>query len=210
MIGYYNYTVWLTYIGMISGVSGLGFAATGHPFVAVLCLLFSGFCDLFDGRVARTKKDRTEEERRYGIQIDSLSDLVCFGVLPTAIGYAAGLRGFYWLPLFCVYTLAALIRLGYYNVTEETRQKESEEVRKFYLGLPVTSAAIIFPFFYGLYFFIPAISIYVYAVVLAMTAILFVAPIRVAKPHKTGIYALIALGAAIAAFLIVMRIFWWK
>ena len=88
MIGYYNYTVWLTYLGMISGVSGLWMAATDKPLFAVLCLLFSGFCDLFDGKVARTKKNRSDEERRYGIEIDSLSDLICFGVLPAAIGMA--------------------------------------------------------------------------------------------------------------------------
>ena len=50
MIGFYNYTVWLTYLGMISGISGLWLAATGKPLFAVLCLLFSGFCDLFDGK----------------------------------------------------------------------------------------------------------------------------------------------------------------
>lgn len=41
-----------------------------------------------DGRIARTKKDRTEQEKRFGIQIDSLNDLVCFGVLPAAIGWS--------------------------------------------------------------------------------------------------------------------------
>ena len=99
MIGFYNYTVWLTYLGMISGVSGLWFAAMGKPLFAVLCLLFSGFCDLFDGKVARTKKDRSDEERRYGIEIDSLSDLICFGVLPASIGFSIGLKEWYWVEI---------------------------------------------------------------------------------------------------------------
>jgi hypothetical protein len=43
---------------------------------------------MFDGKVARTKKDRTEQEKSFGIQIDSLSDLVSFGVLPAVIGFA--------------------------------------------------------------------------------------------------------------------------
>lgn len=53
-----------------------------------LFLLLCGLFDAFDGRVARRKKDRTELERQFGIQIDSLTDLVAFGVLPACIGIA--------------------------------------------------------------------------------------------------------------------------
>ena len=67
MIGYYNYTVWLTFVGMLSSVVGMGFAVQGKIIAAVICLMFSGFCDMFDGIVARTKKDRTDEEKRFGI-----------------------------------------------------------------------------------------------------------------------------------------------
>ena len=200
MIGFYNYTVWLTYLGMISGVSGLWLTANGKPFFAVLCLLFSGFCDLFDGKVARTKKNRSDEERRYGIEIDSLSDLLCFGVLPAAIGYSIGLKAWYWLLLFCAYVLTALIRLGYYNVTEESRQQKTKEVRRFYQGLPVTSAAIVFPFAFAFVYFELRFSIYIYAAFLALSALFFVTPIRVLKPRKAGIYVMLGIGAAIGLF----------
>jgi len=63
LIGFYNYTVWLTFIGMLSSVVGMGFAVQGKIIAAVICLMFSGFCDMFDGIVARTKKDRTDEEK---------------------------------------------------------------------------------------------------------------------------------------------------
>ena len=70
----------------ITTSAGLGIIVslygTGHPFLGVFCLMFCGFCDAFDGKVARTKKNRTEQEIKFGIQIDSLSDLVAFGVLP--------------------------------------------------------------------------------------------------------------------------------
>lgn len=62
---------------MLSSVVGMGFAVQGKIIAAVICLMFSGFCDMFDGIVARTKKDRTDEEKRFGIQLDSLSDIVC-------------------------------------------------------------------------------------------------------------------------------------
>ena len=50
--------------------------------------MFSGLCDAYDGKVARMKKVRTEEEKAFGIQIDSLADMVAFGVLPACIGAA--------------------------------------------------------------------------------------------------------------------------
>ena len=52
--------------------------------MALLCLMFAGFCDMFDGKIASTMK-RTKQEKRFGIQIDSLSDLICFGALPALI-----------------------------------------------------------------------------------------------------------------------------
>ena len=81
MVGFYNYTVILTYLSLCSGITGIYFAlAYSRPGIAVFCLLFSGFCDAFDGRIARTRKHSTEQEKRFGIQIDSLSDLLCFGL----------------------------------------------------------------------------------------------------------------------------------
>ena len=73
---------------MISGVIGIIVTMTGigHPYVGTMFLMASGLFDAFDGRVARTKKDRKETEIKFGVQIDSLSDLICFGVLPMAIG----------------------------------------------------------------------------------------------------------------------------
>ena len=82
MIGVYDYTVILTYLSLLSGASGIivCLKGIGHPYLGMFFLLFSGLCDTFDGKVARSKKNRTEREKRFGIQIDSLSDLVAFGV----------------------------------------------------------------------------------------------------------------------------------
>ena len=90
MIGYYDYTVLLTYFSLVSAGLGILISLHGdcHPYIGVFFLLFCGLCDAFDGKVARTKKNRTEEECKFGIQIDSLSDLVAFGVLPACIGEA--------------------------------------------------------------------------------------------------------------------------
>ena len=68
MLGFYNYTVILTYMSLISAVVGTTLAFEGNTFGAVFCLMFSGFCDMFDGKVAKTM-DRTEDEKKFGIQI---------------------------------------------------------------------------------------------------------------------------------------------
>lgn len=154
MIGYYNYTVILTYMSLVSSVIGMFLAAgyggmESHPEYAIICLMVSGLCDMFDGRIARTKKNRTENEKKFGIQIDSLCDAVCFGVLPSVIGYSVGMKDWIDLPILVIFPLCAIIRLAYFNVSEEERQKKTSEKRKVYEGLPVTSVALIFPLIYS-------------------------------------------------------------
>lgn len=90
MIGYYNYTVILTYLSLISALFGTHLAFRGEPVGALICLLLCGAFDSFDGMVARTKKGRTEEEKKFGIQIDSLVDMFSFGIFPAIIGYTMG------------------------------------------------------------------------------------------------------------------------
>ena len=56
MIGYYNYSVILTYVGLGSAVLGMVQAMEGNLRIAILCLMVCGFCDMFDGAIARTCK----------------------------------------------------------------------------------------------------------------------------------------------------------
>ena len=81
MIGFYDYTVVLTYISLVCSIFGMTQAISGRFRTAIVCLALSGLCDMFDGKIARTKKNRTEDEKLFGVQIDSLCDVVCFGSL---------------------------------------------------------------------------------------------------------------------------------
>lgn len=148
MLGFYDYTVVLTYISLVISVFGMTRALAGDFKVAILCLALSGLCDMFDGKIARTKKDRTEDEKKFGIQIDSLCDVVCFGVFPALICYCLGMDRIPGIIILCLYCVASVIRLGYFNVMEEKRQNETSELRQYYQGLPITSMAIILPFIY--------------------------------------------------------------
>lgn len=60
MIGFYDYTVVLTFLSILTSVFGMTQAMDGHFRIAIVCLALSGLFDTFDGKVARTKKDRSE------------------------------------------------------------------------------------------------------------------------------------------------------
>lgn len=68
MIGFYDYTVVLTYISLISSIMGMFCAIDGKLPFAVFCLAFSGLCDMFDGKMPRTKKNRTDVRNRLGFR----------------------------------------------------------------------------------------------------------------------------------------------
>ena len=219
MIGFYDYTVILTYLSLLSGASGIIVCLNGigHPYLGMFFLLFSGLCDTFDGKVARSKKNRTSQEQLFGIQIDSLSDLVAFGVLPACIGIAMlrcslqyttqpsiHLTRLQAKPVFfqviltviaAFYVLAAMIRLAYFNVLEEEDQNRDENGEKIYLGLPVTSAALIFPAVLLLHVFISADLTLLYFGVLIVMGFLFLSKIHIKKPQNKQIALMIFFGA---------------
>ena len=216
MIGIFDYTVWLTYLSLTFASLGIvvSLQRTEHPYIGVFFLLLCGLCDAFDGKVARTKKNRTDFEKKYGVQIDSLSDLVAFGVLPVCIGNAmmricptiSGVpilrkEGHIAFPgeiilyaILILYVLAAMIRLAYFNVTEEERQEKESGGRKFYTGLPVTSAALIFPTVLLFQYLIPKDITLVYFGVMIVTAFLFVSKFQVKKPGIRGILIMVGIG----------------
>lgn len=202
LIGFYNYTVILTYLGAAAAVCGIFFSASDYPFWGVICLLFAGLTDMFDGKVASTMK-RNDAEKAFGIQIDSLCDLISFGVLPLAIGYGIGLSGGIFYVSCVLYLLCAIIRLAYFNVDEAQRQKTETGRRKIYYGLPVTSAAIIFPAVFGCGSLLGNAMPVVYQLGLFACAAAFVIKFKLAKPNKKGIPILVVVGLAITILVIV-------
>lgn len=217
MIGIYDYTVILTYLSLLSGCAGMIIAMTGlgHPYLGMFCMMLSGLFDGFDGKVARTKKDRTEMEREYGVQIDSFSDLIAFGVLPAAIGISVLRSSPYfsdvpyrveetgkmrWYPVVLIaiallYVLAAMIRLAYFNVTQEERAEQKKNFgSEYFTGLPVTSAALVFPLVLLLHYFLRFdLSVTYFGVMLVM-AVLFLANFKLKKPDNRILMILILVG----------------
>jgi len=181
-IGFYDYTVILTYLSLISAFVGICLAGQGNAGTAILCLMLSGFCDAFDGIVARSKKNRTEDEKAFGIQLDSLCDVISFGVFPACWLHSMGVRGPVGIAILSLYCVCAVIRLGFFNVQESKRQQVEEGSGKFYRGLPVTTTSMVLPFVYLLKWILPgkiySLLLYIFPVI---TGFLFILDFRVKK-----------------------------
>lgn len=190
-IGFYDYTVILTYISLISSVLGMTRAIHGDYKFAIFCLAVSGICDAFDGRIARTKKNRTDDEKAFGVQLDSLCDVICFGIFPAIICYLLGVRGVLGVILVIFYCLCAVIRLAFFNVLEAKRQANEGGATKVYRGLPVTSIAFILPLAFWLQFIIPelAFMILLHAILLVV-GFLFILDFPLRKPGLKTIISL--------------------
>ena len=188
-IGCYNRSVILTYMSIVAAVIGIWQIAfhtdnSKLPFV-MACLIIAGVCDMFDGKVARRCK-RTEIEKDFGIQLDSLADTVSFVVFPIVVLIKTCTTGEFYIPLnsnvkiilvhavSMAYIITGVTRLAWFNIT--TTGKTT-----YFSGLPVTSVAAIIPIAYLLFrnlpFFLEAMLI-VYAVI----AVLFVLNFKLKKP----------------------------
>lgn len=192
-LGYYDYTVILTYCGMLSAFAGILRVIGQNYWDAVFCLMFAGVCDMFDGTVASTK-DRTKNEKKFGIQIDSFSDLISFGVFPALFTYMISGQNPLVGVISSLFVLCALIRLSYFNVMEEERQSQTDENRKSFLGIPVTTMAVALPLFYLLYDYNLFKTTRCFPMLLILMGMGFLCPVEIKKPGIVGKICLILVG----------------
>lgn len=208
-IGKYNKSVIVTYLGIVSTMIGFYFIL-GSQIVnvtaAVICLMISGICDLFDGKVARMCKNRTEEDKDYGIQIDSLTDMVSFIAYPIVILYGVcksfgfSLSPMITIPVVSLFTIAGISRLAYFNINAAL---EDGPV-KYYTGLPVTATAIIFPILYLLKYVLDGkIFVSMYLAAFALVAFLMIFNFKLKKPKNNWWYALCTILAFIIAGILI-------
>lgn len=211
MLGVWDYTVILTYVSFISAGIGIFCAISMHLPWAIFFLACSGLCDMFDGKIARTKKDRTEDEKKFGIQIDSLCDIVCFGILPMVICYKSGMKHMYSIVILVLYGLAGLVRLAHFNVMEEKRQEQTDEDKKYYHGLPITSMAIALPLLYVLSPLLPGRKVFLALmhVLVMVVGALFIVDFKLRKPTVMEMIFLVGVVALSVVILIFIGRSWW-
>jgi CDP-diacylglycerol--serine O-phosphatidyltransferase len=97
--------------------------------------------DFLDGRVARWRHHASP----LGRELDSLADLISFGVAPAVLGFAVGLRGVWDAVVLVYFVSCGLSRLARYNVTAEALSDESGKV-KYYEGAPIPTSVVLVAF----------------------------------------------------------------
>lgn len=200
-IGEWNKSVILTYIGMTFAVLGMYMAYKGNVSQAYACLIVAGVCDLFDGAVARKCK-RNETQKLFGVQLDSLVDVMSFLALPVVICISIGMNQWYHMIILVLFCICGIARLAFFNVISE----DGSVPVKYYRGLPVTYTALILPIAYLISTVVPeGIFIIIYSVLVLMVAVLNVLDIKVVKPKGVAYvgFALLAI-VMLAVFLVVL------
>lgn len=200
LIGYYTKSVILTYLSVISAIIGMYIALIeNEPKYALLLLIISGLCDAFDGKVARSCK-RTEQEKQFGVELDSLADLIAFIMFPIIIFYSLGLHSIINIIIFILFALGGVIRLAYFNTIADQNAPV-----KYYSGLPVTSTAIIFPVFYLLTMLLTSNTFnIIYTIVMLITSILFVLNFKIKKPKTKELIIFLIGGLVLGLTLIIL------
>ncbi len=185
IIGKWNKSVILSYIGLIFSVCGMYLCLRSRTNLSEVCMIIAGICDLFDGTVARMCK-RTSEEKQFGIELDSLIDVFNFIAFPIVFCYCIGINRWYKLPILVIYAITGIARLAYFNIIVENDNKPVP----YYHGLPVTYAALIFPLVYLLSFIrIRRLFNIILPIIILLTSILFITNIKVPKPKiKASIF----------------------
>lgn len=194
-IGEWNKSVILTYIGMAFAVLGIYFVQQDMIYRAFACLIVAGVCDLFDGAVARKCK-RNENQKLFGIQLDSLVDVMSFLALPIVICMGIGMNKWYHMIFLIAFGICGIARLAFFNVVSES----SDGPVSYYRGLPVTYTALILPVVYLLAFVVEeAVMVWVMAAAVLSISFMNVFDFRVKKPRGAAypcfaILAIVMLG----------------
>ena len=172
--------------GLLCAVLGIYFAVLGNFPAAIIGMIWATLFDWGDGIVARRMKGRTSESRAFGGQLDSLIDIVSFGILPALILLSYGEFSPLFLPGAFLIIAACAIRLSYFNLFGLNDDSS-------YIGMAVDNNGIIlaFVFLFESVLNHTFYSVIIYIIVVAM-AVLNVAPIRTPKFTGRWVYVLTA------------------
>ena len=201
VIGFYRSCDLLTMLSVVFSITGMILSINGLPIYAVCCLIGSGICDAFDGALARMRKN-TPEESCYGAELDSLADVICFGVTPVVITLTN--FNYILLNIVCVfYCLAGVIRLAYYNMLAIKGKGDSG----YFVGIPITTISIIYPILYFIYYFGKFTNFeYVFLIFFLLVGLSYIIPIKV-KKLTNNLKLTLSIGGILAVLVIISYIF---
>ncbi|HYD48651.1 MAG TPA: CDP-diacylglycerol--serine O-phosphatidyltransferase, partial [Terriglobales bacterium] len=131
--------------GLFAGFYSIIASVREDYWVAAIAILIANVCDILDGRVARMTRTST----RFGIEYDSLSDVIAFGVAPGLLVYTWALRPWGtvgWLAA-SIYVACGALRLARFNAQYDNAEK------RHFIGLPIPAAAEVIASLVLLYYF---------------------------------------------------------
>ena len=167
----------LTLLGLVAAVFCAILAISDHLPYAVMALMISGVCDLFDGVLAR-RCNRSEAQAEFGGRLDTIVDACSFGFAPVVLMYSAGLRGIWEVPLLMFFVVCVVWRLAFFDMVG----LQSVGKQRYFVGLPVTYVAMFLPLaflagFWGELFLRGCVAITNVALAIAM-----ISTARIRKP----------------------------
>jgi len=161
--------------GLLASFFAIYFAVTKQHHYALACALWAVVFDWLDGRIARRLKNRSDYHRAIGVQMDSLIDIVSFGVFPAFFLLSYGNFGPVFMPGASMIVAAAAVRLSYFNVFGMIDKNT-------YKGLALDNDVIILGLIFILEKFLPqqSFSIFLY-LALILLAVFNLAPVPTPK-----------------------------
>ncbi len=151
-------------VGLLCAVFSIYFSILGNFPAAIIGMLWAVFFDWGDGIIARKMKNRTEEQRAFGGQLDSLIDIVSFGICPAVFLLSYGEFGLWFFPGAFIIVAASVIRLSYFNIFGLVDSST-------YVGLALDNNVLILALVFLLESLLPsaAFSIVLYATLMILT-----------------------------------------
>ena len=110
----------------------------GHSLAAAALLPAAFVFDVFDGRIARWRQTQSA----LGRELDSLADIISFGVAPAALAFAAGMQGGWDAVVLIYFVRCGVSRLARYNVTAEALSEGANKV-KYFEGTPIPTSVVL-------------------------------------------------------------------
>lgn len=177
IIGQFRMCDIVTMLGTVSATIGIILAMQQHFSMAIFLLIICCICDCVDGTFARKRKN-TKFESTYGGELDSLSDMISFGIFPSVIAVSMIHNMFMYL-IVVLYVLCGLIRLTYFNTLKITKTG----TEGYFVGVPITTISFIYPFIYALSFINSTLYTISTMVLFFVMSILFISKIKIKKPN---------------------------
>ena len=188
----------ITLLGIVCAITGMVECFKGRIGFAAVLLTISGICDGFDGYFAK-KVRKPNQSSEYGVELDSLADIVCAGVFPVIISMSLGYHHWYNLLIYILFIMCGITRLTYYNVNSSSKN--------YFNGVPITVSAFLIPAVY--FIFRNSVDSTAFQIVLmcafALLSISYVTNVKIKKPtlQERTIWSIIGfIICAIVVFLI--------